>query len=120
MQYAILIYESEADFDRRTNQERDQFWAAWKAYHQMLKDAGVYLGGHKLQPPGTATTLRMRGGKRQVQDGPFADTKEQLGGLIVVEAASLREALEWAEKCPAASYCLVEVRPVAASAIPVG
>ncbi len=76
-------------------------------------EAGVYVGGDPLLPPETGTTVRVKDGKRQVQDGPFADTKEQLGGFTILELPSLDEALEWAARCPAASIGAVEVRPVA-------
>ena len=105
MKYAMLIYESEALFNARREQPGDaEFWAPWRAYHKMIRDAGVYAGGNPLDPPGaTATTIRVRGGERHVQDGPFADTKEQLGGFIVFEVPSLADAISWASKCPAAS-----------------
>jgi hypothetical protein len=81
-------------------------------YHKALVEAGVYLGGNPLQAPETATTVRLKDGKRRVQDGPFADTKEQLGGFTILELPSLDAALDWAARCPAASAGAVEVRPV--------
>jgi hypothetical protein len=115
MKYAMLIYEPEPMFDaRRTRPVDDAFWGPWRAYHQALVEAGVYAGGRPLdRADTTATTIRVRGGERHVQDGPYADTKEQLGGFIVFELSSLDEALEWASKCPAAQYGTVEVRPIA-------
>lgn len=115
MKYAMLIYEPESHFNARREQPGDgPFWAPWRTYHKALVDAGVYAGGNPLdRPDSTATTLRVRGGDRHVQDGPYADTKEQLGGLMLFEVASLDEALSWAAKCPAAHYGTVEVRPVA-------
>lgn len=114
MQYAILIYEPEQQFDQRKRPDDDTFWAPWRAYHRALVEAGVYVGGSPLERPDTtATTVRVRGGERQVQDGPFADSKEQLGGFIIIEVLTLDAALEWASRCPAAEYGTVEVRPLA-------
>lgn len=86
---------------------------AWRAYYKALVDAGVYIGGDPLEVPETGTTLRIEDGKRRVQDGPYADTKEQLGGLIILELPSLDVALDWAARCPTASAGAVEVRPLA-------
>src|SRR6202035_2672889 len=80
---------------------------------EALVQSGTYLAGDPLQVPETGTTVRIKEGKRRVQDGPFADTKEQLGGFIILELPSLDEALEWAARCPAASAGVVEVRPLA-------
>jgi hypothetical protein len=115
MKYAMLIYEPQLNFDARRERALDEeFWEPWRAYHKALVDAGVYAGGNPLDPPDTtATTIRVRGGERHVQDGPYADTKEQLGGFILFELPSLDEAIAWASKCPAAHYGTVEVRPVA-------
>ena len=114
MQYMLLICETGADFDARTNEKKETFWGAWRAYHKAMVEAGVYVGGNALQPPATGTTVRLKGGKRQVQDGPYADTKEQLGGIIILELPSLDAALDWAARCPAAASGAVEVRPVLA------
>ena len=112
MKYTILVYESEADFGARTDAARkDAYWGAYKAYTQALMAAGVMVGGAGLQPPPSATTVRQRDGKRLVQDGPFAEVKEQVGGYYVVDVPNLDQALEWAAKCPAASSAGVEVRP---------
>ncbi len=114
MQYVMLIYEPERQFDERHRPNEDAHWGAWRAYHQSLVAAGIYEGGGPLERPDTtATTIRVRGGERQVQDGPYADTKEQLGGFIILELPTLDAALEWASRCPAAEYGVVEVRPMA-------
>lgn len=107
MQYMMIIYENAADFE-----SRPQHMGAWFAYSKALVDAGVMAGGNGLQPPQTATTLKLKGGKRHVQDGPFADTKEQVGGYFIFEVPDLDTALDWAAKCPAASGAGVELRPV--------
>src|SRR5215471_11148493 len=115
MQYVMLIYEPGGQFDdRRRPTDDDAHWGPWRAYYRALVDSGVYVGGSPLERPDTtATTIRVRGGERQVQDGPYADTKEQLGGFIIFELPTLDQAIEWAARCPAASYGVVEVRPIA-------
>ena len=111
MQYALLIYEPPGHIDGRKDHD-ESFWAPWRAYLKALEDAGVHIGGEPLKPDATATVVRLRGGQRKVQDGPYADTKEQLGGFMLLELPSLDAALEWAARCPAASYGAVEVRPI--------
>jgi hypothetical protein len=113
MQFALLIYESPEAFATRTQDENNEYRGAWRAYSKALFEAGVYVAGEPLQAPETGTTLRLREGKRLVQDGPYADTKEQLGGFTILELPSLDAALDWASRCPAASYGAVEVRPLA-------
>lgn len=115
MRYAILIYEPAQQFDDRNASDDDEaFWGPWRQYHRALVEAGIYVGGSPLERADTtATTLRLRGGQKHVQDGPYADTKEQLGGFIIVELPTLDAALEWAFRCPAAEYGVVEVRPLA-------
>src|SRR5262245_46392399 len=113
MQYALHIYETSADFKRRgqAGDDASQF-GAWRAYHKANVKAGIYAGGKPLDAPETATTVRQREGKPLVQDGPYASSKEQLGGFMLLELPSLDAALEWAARCPAASYGAVEIRPV--------
>ena len=113
MQFALLIYESPEAFAARKNDENDPYLGAWRAYYKALVEAGIYVGGDPLQLPETGTTVRVSEGKRRVQDGPYADTKEQLGGLTILELPSLDAALDWAARCPAASAGTVEVRPLA-------
>jgi hypothetical protein len=113
MEYAILIYETPEAFGRRENGDDDPYLGAWRAYHKALVEAGVYRGGNPLNLPETGTTIRVKEGRRQIQDGPYASTKEQLAGFIIVELPSLDAALDWAERCPAASIAAVEVRPLA-------
>ncbi len=112
MQFALLIFESPEAFSARNGDENDPYLGAWRAYYKALVEAGVYVGGNPLQAPETGTTVRLKDGKRHVQDGPFADAKEQLGGFTILEVPSLDAALEWAARCPAASVGAVEVRPV--------
>ena len=113
MQFALLIYESPQAFEIRNNDGTDAYTGAWRAYHKALVEAGIFVGGDPLQVPETGTTVRIKDGKRHVQDGPYADTKEQLGGFTILELPSLDVALDWAARCPAASAGAVEVRPLA-------
>jgi len=112
MQFALLIYESPEVFAARKSDDADPYTGAWRSYHRALVESGVFVGGDPLQVPETGTTIRIKEGKRSVQDGPYADTKEQLGGLTILELPSLDAALEWAARCPAASCGAVEVRPL--------
>ncbi|GAB2831379.1 YciI family protein [Microbacterium insulae] len=113
MEYAILAVESEEDFSDRTDEQASaEYWAAWAGYVAALRESGVMITGAGLQPPFTATTVRLRGGSAEVQDGPFADVKESLGGVFVIDVPDLDAALEWASRCPAAVRGSVEVRPV--------
>ncbi|MBS0559127.1 MAG: YciI family protein [Proteobacteria bacterium] len=112
MRYSLLIYEPDSDFARRTDPEaKAAYLAGWPPYLHALKDAGVLIASVGLMGPETATTVRLRDGRRLVQDGPFAEAKEQLGGLCVIEVPDLDAALEWAARCPAAPTGTVEVRP---------
>jgi hypothetical protein len=114
MQYAMLIYETRDAFDTREQEGApDTYVRAWREYYQSLVEAGVYVGGSPLQQPDSATTVRVRSLKNQFYDGPYAETKEQLGGFIILEVASLDAALDWASRCPAAALGAIEVRPVA-------
>ena len=115
MQYLILIYdEGTADpstipRDPTASQETH---LAYNAYTKMLKDRGAMLAGEALQPVTTATTIRIRDGETVMTDGPFAETKEALGGFYLVEAADLDEAIKLAAACPGATYGSIEVRPI--------
>ena len=114
MRYTLLIYENQADFEKRTGPEAEAeaYWSSWTVYSQALVDAGVFVSGAGLQPPETGTTLRLDATQRRVQDGPYAETKEQLGGLFVIDVVDLDAALDWAARCPTAmTGGVVEVRP---------
>lgn len=113
MQFALLIYHSPEEFEMRHKEYDDRHLGAWRAYYKALVEAKVYVSGDALEVPETATTLRLRDGKRRVQDGPYADTKEQLAGIIVLEVPSVDAALEWAARCPGASLGTIEIRPLA-------
>jgi hypothetical protein len=113
MKYIIMTYEAQKDFDARTDSKRqEQYWALWKAYGGAMKEAGIILSMHGLQPKNMAATVRLVDGKPQVQDGPYADTKDQLGGYFVIDVSDMNQAIEWAARCPAAETGAVEVRPV--------
>jgi hypothetical protein len=115
MNYTLLIYENAAGFalrDHPDESKRRAYWSAWPAYVQALRAAGALVDGAGLEPPHTAVTLRPRdGAPQQVQDGPFADTKEQLGGYFIIDVPDLDAALEWAARVPAAPGSVIEVRP---------
>ncbi|MBA3524989.1 MAG: hypothetical protein H0T85_10665 [Geodermatophilaceae bacterium] len=113
MQYMIMAIETPEAFADRDDAERgDAYWGAWTGYLAELSANGVLTEAAGLQPPSAATTLRMREGRRLLQDGPFADTQEQLGGYFVIDVADLDSALDWAERCPSARDGSVEVRPL--------
>ncbi len=115
MQYMLLIYGSEAALQSASKEAAGQMTAAFGAYTEAMKKAGVYLGGNRLQPTSSATTVRAPNGKSNVLDGPYAETKEQLGGYYMIEAPDLDAALVWAARCPGAAYGAIEVRPLWAS-----
>ncbi len=113
MQFILMYYEVEADHaERHDPAAADGYWAAWTAYMGAMAGAGLIVNGDALQGPHTATTVRKTGDRREVQDGPFADTKEHLGGYVILEVPDLDTALDWAAKAPCAATGGVEVRPV--------
>jgi len=112
MQYMLMFYQPQSEFDQRDDAAAQAYRAGWMAYVTAARQSGVVQNGHGLHPPMTGTTLRVRGDKRQVQDGPFADTKEQLGGFFVIDVPDLDTALSWAARAPCAASGGVEVRPV--------
>jgi hypothetical protein len=112
MQYLLMIYRDEAPMLSATKEQIGQMTAAYGAYTEAMKKAGAYVGGNRLQPISTATTVRAPNGKSSVIDGPYAETKEQLGGYYLIEVADLDAALSWAARCPATAHGAVEVRPI--------
>lgn len=113
MRYMLLLSEPESEFAKRNHPDRaGPYWGGWNAFIGAMAQAGIIVNGDGLQGPHTATTVRVRDGKRTVEDGPFADTKEQLGGYFIIEVPDLDTALDWAARSPSASYASVEVRPV--------
>ncbi|MCU0687408.1 MAG: YciI family protein [Polyangiaceae bacterium] len=113
MEYMILFNQAATELERpREDPGSADYWESWRAYMSAIYSAGVVKSGHALQPPYTATTVRIRDGKRQVHDGPYADTKEMLGGYLVIDVPSLDEALRWAARSPSSTTGSTEVRPV--------
>ena len=112
MQYILMIYGNQAAMLSASKDVASQMMAAYTAYTEAMKKAGVYIGGNRLQPTTTATTVRNPDGKTNVVDGPYAETKEQLGGYYLIEAPDLDAALSWAARCPGAAHGAIEVRPI--------
>ena len=113
MQYMLLIYVDEAKGAQAAKEVGvAQMSAPYIAYAEALQKAGVIRGGDRLQPTSTATTVKVSEGKTQVLNGPYAETKEQLGGFYLLDVPDLDAALSWAARCPGASHGSIEVRPV--------
>jgi hypothetical protein len=113
MQYSLLVISQEAA-DAQIDEETMEWGrAAFDAYAKSLDAAGVLLTADILQPVAASTTVSVRDGATQIQDGPFADTKERLNGTFVIEVPDLDAAIAWAEKCPGAQYGAIEIRPSA-------
>ncbi len=112
MQYILLIYGDEREWNSMSQDEMERVYAAHGAYSEAMAKAGVMRGGAELKPVATATSLRFTNGRPTTVDGPFAETKEQLGGYYVIEVDNLEQALEWASKMPAMTSGTVEVRPL--------
>jgi hypothetical protein len=114
MQYMLLIYGDEAARGSATKEQMGQMYAAYGAYTEAMKKAGVFKAGDPLEASSAATTVRTVDGKTKVLNGPYAETKEQLGGYYLIEAPDLDSALSWASRCPGAQFGTMEVRPVRA------
>lgn len=113
MQFMILFHEPASEFAKRENPaEAPVYWGAWNAYIGAMGQAGIIVSGNGLHPPHSATQVRVRDGQRQIQDGPYADSKEHLGGYFIIEVPSLDEALVWAARSPNVTVGSTEVRPV--------
>lgn len=112
MQYMIMNYVPAATAEGAAPPEHGPDMDAWSAYTKAMMDAGVMRGGNALKPGYTGTTVRLRDGRRDVHDGPYADSKEELGGYYIIEVPDLEVALQWAARNPAASFGAVEVRPI--------
>lgn len=112
MQYMLLIHGPEVRPEAPPSPEGRKMKEAFMAYTQALKDAGVFVAGDALHPASTGTVVRVRDGKTQVLDGPYAEAKEQLGGYYLIEAPDLDKALDWAARCPGAAAGAMEVRPI--------
>jgi hypothetical protein len=112
MKYLCLIYDEEKRAAERSKTEADAFMGEYFAFTDGIKKSGHYLGGEALQPVQTATTVRVRNGKLSATDGPFAETREQLGGFYLINARDLNDAIQVASKIPSARVGSVEVRPI--------
>ena len=110
--YIALIYTDESRDATATPEDMQKTMAAYNAYSEEVRKAGVMESGDALDGVSTATTVRVRNGKRLTTDGPFAETKEQLGGFYILKCKDLDEAIHWAAKIPATEYGSVEVRPI--------
>ena len=114
MEFMLLYQQPIEEFDARTDPvAAPVILGAWGAYMSAMGGAGIMRGGSALQPPHTATTLRLRDGKRQVQDGPFADAREHLGGYVIIDVPSLDDALTWAWRAPCVERGATQVIPLA-------
>jgi hypothetical protein len=113
MKYMLIFHGSKADFDRRTDPDKGPvFWGEFMAYVHAIQNADIVIAGAGLEVPENGKIVRVRDGSRQVQDGPYAETKESLAGFLLIEVPSLEAALDWAKKSPWATYATVEVRGV--------
>ena len=113
MQYMLLIYDAEQQWAALGEEERGKIFQEYGAYTRDLRESGAFVAGDALQPTSTSTTVEYRDGKTLTTDGPFAETKEQLGGYYLVDVESIDEAIEWAAKIPSARHFgKVEVRPI--------
>ena len=112
MQYLLMIHSDEKAMQSAPKDAVGNMLAAYGAYTNAMKEAGVHIGGERLQPSSTATVVRANNGKTSVLNGPYAEIKEQLGGYYLIEAPDLDAAIEWAARCPGAQYGAMEVRPI--------
>ena len=112
MQYMLMIHVDETAMANVPPEMAEQMLAPYAAYNEALAKAGILMSAERLQPSAATTVVRVRDGKSEVLDGPYADSKEQIGGFYVIEASDLDDAIAWAARCPGASHGTIEVRPV--------
>jgi hypothetical protein len=112
MQYMLLIYNPPGDWQSLPAEQRQEVFEAYGSFTEELQASGKMVAGEALQPIATATSIRVRDGETLTTDGPFAETKEVLGGYYLIDVDTLDEALEWGAKVPGAKYGTIEVRPV--------
>ncbi|ESQ75636.1 YciI family protein [Asticcacaulis sp. AC402] len=112
MQFALMISETHEGFEDRNNARAGEYWGGWMAYSRAIAESGIFAGGAGLELPSTATRVVFDGASKTVQDGPFPDARELLGGFFVIEVDSLDDAIAWAKRCPITKGGTVEVRPV--------
>jgi hypothetical protein len=118
MQYLLLIHDDESQWSTMSDDERDKLYAGYGTFTNEVRESGALIGANQLQPTTTATTVRVRDGETLTTDGPFAETKERLGGYYLIEVESLDEAIEWAAKIPTARTGTIEVRPIVPARAP--
>jgi hypothetical protein len=114
MKYILLIYGNEQKWQNASKEQAEKMYQEFAAYGQAMRSAGVMLGGAELKPVAAATSVKFTNGKTRTVDGPFAETKETLGGYYLIEADNLEQAIEWAEKMPTMENGTVEIRPLGA------
>lgn len=112
MEYMLMIYSDATAFEAMSPAQKQEGLAAYGAYHQALQQSGVLRDSNRLRPAATATRVRLKSGKTEVLNGPYAETREQLGGYFLVDVPDLDAAIAWAARCPGAAHGVVEVRPV--------
>ncbi|MEM9898108.1 MAG: YciI family protein [Pseudomonadota bacterium] len=112
MQYMLFLYSDEERFHRLPQEEQERIIGAHMAYTNKLEEAGALMGGNPLANPSEGKSIKAKSGGTTVEDGPFTDSKEQLGGYYLIEAENLDEAIDWASECPVAIDGTVEIRPV--------
>jgi hypothetical protein len=112
MKYLLMIYGNEAAMLATTEANKGQMQSAYVAYTEAMQKAGAFVGGNRLRPSTSSTTVRVANGKTEVLNGPYAETKEQLGGYYMIDVPDLDAALAWAARCPGATHGTIEVRPI--------
>jgi hypothetical protein len=112
MKYILMAYVDESGFSQLTKEQQEQGLAAYGAFMEAIKKAGVFVGSNRLQSSTASTVVKVANGKAQVLDGPYVDSKEQIGGYFLIEVKDLDAAIQWAARCPASGHGAVEVRPV--------
>jgi hypothetical protein len=112
MKYLCLIYDNEKEWQKFPKDVQDKYMGEYMAFGDSIKKSGQYIGGNQLQPTSTATVVRAHNGKVSTTDGPYAETKEQLGGYYLIEAKDLNDAIKVASRIPSARFGSIEVRPI--------
>lgn len=115
MQYLCMLYLDETEWAKMSLEAGEQRMAAYTAYDDALRQAGVHVGGSRLHPSSTATTIRNADDRPMVLDGPYADSKEQLGGYFIIDVPDMDAAISWASRCPTTGHGVVEIRPLSSS-----
>ena len=112
MKYLCMIYDNESEWQKFPKDLQDKYMGEYMAFGDSIKKSGQYIGANQLQPTSTATVVRARNGKVSTTDGPYAETKEQLGGYYLIEAKDLNDAIKVASRIPSARFGSIEVRPI--------